>query len=124
MSKSKRAVPDLPITLLSRSEVAAALGVSEFTISDWTRKGILPAPSVRINAAVHKWRLRDIERWMGELERRSYVPPSLQGRVKAQLLAQHIYEEEPPRLKRERVRLDDPETAYEPDVTMSPKSSA
>src|SRR5262245_18217646 len=59
------------IRLLNTSQVAKALGISQWTLSRWLREGTFPRPLMIKASNAYKWRLRDIE---GFLERQARTP--------------------------------------------------
>ena len=83
MSKSKRVVPDLPISLLSRSEVAASAGRDRVDDLRLGPQGDHARAVHQDQRGTHKWRLSDIERWMRELERRPTRPRRCKGRSRS-----------------------------------------
>lgn len=98
-------LPHPTIALISKPELAEHLGVSEWTLGDWMRKGILMRPTVRLAPNVHRWRVSDIEAWLAKMSRVTYVPPALKGKAHFDRLAKVHAEEgldddqpdEPPR---------------------------
>jgi predicted DNA-binding transcriptional regulator AlpA len=90
----QRKLPDSPTALIDKAELAKALGVSTYTIDDWLRKGKLIRP-IPLAGNVHRWRMRDIEKWLRQMETRSHVPQTLRGMVKVQHLARLQAEDDP-----------------------------
>lgn len=47
-----------PIEMLTRTDVAKALQVTERTVSNWVKKGLFPAPAMVLGRP--RWRAEDI----------------------------------------------------------------
>jgi predicted DNA-binding transcriptional regulator AlpA len=70
------------IKLLSRKEVAAAVGRSGDTLDQWVRKGLFPAPLQACPGAPKQWRFTTVMAWVEKRARSRYVPPSPRGQLK------------------------------------------
>jgi predicted DNA-binding transcriptional regulator AlpA len=70
------------IKLLSRRQVAEALGRSPDTINQWVRKGLFPAPLQTAPGAPKAWRYTVVMAWIEKRSRARYVPPSKRGQLK------------------------------------------
>ena len=72
------------IKLLTRSQVAAELGVSQWTIWDWVKKGKFPKPVSLSPGHAMKWREVDVAIWLQRRMRKA-EKPALRGAVKAKM---------------------------------------
>lgn len=63
--KNDAAAAPVPLLLLRRQQVEAAVGLSRSALYDRLARGEFPAP-VRIGSAV-RWRTDDLQRWVDEL---------------------------------------------------------
>ena len=89
-----RDIPDRlkPIALVSAAELARALDISPWKLAELKRCGSLPQ-SIKLAGNCHRWRVGDIETWLGKLARAPHVPVALRGVVKYQhLAALHVEE--------------------------------
>lgn len=64
--------------LLSRKSLAEALEVSESTVDDFVRRGILPKP-LRLSSGCVRWRLASIDQALASLEGGSNDAPSVEA---------------------------------------------
>ncbi|MGN1209023.1 MAG: helix-turn-helix transcriptional regulator [Duodenibacillus sp.] len=53
-----------PIEMLTRSDVARALQVTERTVSNWVRKGRFPAPAMVLGR--QRWRAEDVTAYVNK----------------------------------------------------------
>ena len=53
-----------PIEMLTRSDVARALQVTERTVSTWVRKGRFPAPAMVLGR--QRWRAEDVTAYVNK----------------------------------------------------------
>ena len=75
------------ITVLRRTDVCAALGVSPWTLDRWIRAGEFPSPIyLTPTSNVGAWRLRDVENFLEKRRRARRVKPKPRGlfRTRAQ----------------------------------------
>jgi predicted DNA-binding transcriptional regulator AlpA len=57
---------DTPILTLSRSKLAVALDISESSVDEFVRRGVLPQP-VRFSTGCVRWRLEDVKTALAKL---------------------------------------------------------
>lgn len=57
---------DIPILALSRSKLALALDISESSVDEFVRRGVLPQP-VRLSTGCVRWRLEDVKSALAKL---------------------------------------------------------
>jgi predicted DNA-binding transcriptional regulator AlpA len=69
-SAERRGRFDDPLALIRARPLAKLLGVSRWTIWDWTKRGVLPKPITFGNQYV-AWRRADIEQWLRDREEAS-----------------------------------------------------
>jgi prophage regulatory protein len=65
-------VPDDPLALIRKRELARLLSVNSWTIDNWRKRGLIPPPVV-LSPQVVAWRRATIARWLDE--RQSVVVP-------------------------------------------------
>jgi predicted DNA-binding transcriptional regulator AlpA len=70
------------IRLLSRVEVAEALGVAAETLDDWVRKRSFPPPLQGVRGGPRKWRFAVVRAWVEKRARARYSAPSPRGALK------------------------------------------
>jgi predicted DNA-binding transcriptional regulator AlpA len=70
------------IKLLSRKDVARALGRSTDTLDSWVRRGVFPAPLQAAPGAPKQWRYTVVLAWIEKRQRSRYQPPSKRGQLK------------------------------------------
>jgi predicted DNA-binding transcriptional regulator AlpA len=83
-----------PISLLSRDQVAALLGISPWTVRAWVKRGRFPRPIRLSECAADRWREVDILIWLTRLQKR---PPRQSPRG--------MLRPKPPKRRIERVRF-------------------
>lgn len=71
------------ITLLTREQVAKHLGISVWTLDDWVKKSVFPAPLRLSPGHPRKWRLVDVDIWLQRRIKKPADKPALRGAVKA-----------------------------------------
>jgi excisionase family DNA binding protein len=73
---------DASITLLSKGQVAARLGIAKYTVDRWVRAGQFPKP-VFLQVGSHaKWRARDIDAFVEKRSRSRRPRPTLRGALR------------------------------------------
>jgi predicted DNA-binding transcriptional regulator AlpA len=70
------------VKLLSRRQVAEALGRSPDTLDAWVRKGLFPAPLQAAPGAPKQWRYKTVMTWLEKRSRARYVAPAKRGQLK------------------------------------------
>ena len=80
-----RKISSTPAKLLMRkTEVAALLGISPWTVEEWVRRGIIPPPIYMTDGSPGQWRVRDIEAAIDRGRRRRRRTPTAGRRNLAQ----------------------------------------
>lgn len=115
MAEDKAADKALPRDVVTLRELARRWGKSEWTISEWIRKGFFTVPVKRIGGIRHV-RLRDADKWYDQLSEEA--GGVYKGQVKRLKQEDELRQGRPRRKrlsKRDRERLD---------VILPPESSA
>jgi predicted DNA-binding transcriptional regulator AlpA len=70
------------IKLLTREQVASALGCSPYTLDQRVRRGSFPRPLQAAAGGRKLWRYVTVQAWITKRERARYVKPSRRGRLR------------------------------------------
>ena len=73
------------VTVLRKSEVAAQLGVTVWTVDNWVKRGTFPAPIYLQPGSPASWRVKDIEAYLEKCKRARRPKRSARGAVKQRL---------------------------------------
>jgi predicted DNA-binding transcriptional regulator AlpA len=79
--------PAKQIALVSKIEVASALGVSIWTLDRWRKQGKFPKPIRLTDRSPLMWRVRDIDAWLIKRQLARIKPVPYRGSVKRQMEA-------------------------------------
>ena len=69
------------VTLITREQVAQAMGISVTTLADWIKKSKFPKPLALSPGHAKKWRLIDVEIWLQRKLKKPAPKPPLRGAV-------------------------------------------